>query len=156
MAFRKTIDRRFIPGLTLAMTLWAAGCIESTEPSASPVSVIQVPGCIGGAPAIEAAGRVAADTCFDYRFGETLIVEFCARANCCPDSNRFSVRHRISSDTIYVTLADTAAPLCRCACSYRLVMAFEDLPGRSYLFFCTREDYSSQYVSYSRRVYRNP
>lgn len=132
----------------LILCVGVAGCITSTGPSERPVSVIQIPGCVGSPPGGES------DTCFDYQFGETLVFRFCASANCCPDSSRFAVKHRISSDTIYVTVSDTAAHLCRCFCSYRLVMAFEELEYDSYSIICTREDYSSQLVIYSKRVRR--
>jgi hypothetical protein len=127
-----------------------AACERSTEPDAPSVVAFQVPGC--GANLLKAS---ASDSCFSYQFHDALIVDFCATANCCPDSDRFSFRHRISHDTIFVAIADTAAQLCNCICSYVLHMEFRDLPGDSYVFFCTREDYSDRLVFYSERVHRN-
>ena len=140
-------------GFVLVLSVLAVfmlGCEGSTEPDAPDVVAFQVPGC--GANLLKAS---ATDSCFSYQFHDALIVDFCATANCCPDSNRFSFNQRISHDTIMVTIADTAAHLCRCICTYVLHMEFRDLPGDSYVFFCTREDYSSRIVFYSERVRRN-
>ena len=125
-------------------------CEQSTEMQSPDVRAFQVPGCGG-----HFLKTTASDSCFSYQFHDALVVEFCMSANCCPDSNRFSFRHRISNDTIRVTIADTAAHLCHCICDYVLHMEFRDLPGESYVFYCMREDYSSQLVFYSERVHRN-
>lgn len=126
------------------------GCDNSTEPSAPTVSAFQVRGCLG-----TTSKGLFGDSCFVYRFRETLLVQFCATANCCPDSNRFAFRHSISHDTIFVTIADTAAHLCRCNCSYTLEMEIAGLDKDSYSFYCTREDYSSQLLLYLNRVQRD-
>jgi hypothetical protein len=132
----------------LAVFMFA--CERSTEPDTPSVVAFQVPGC--GANLLKAS---ASDSCFSYQFHDALIVDFCATANCCPDSNRFSFKQRVSHDTIMVTIADTAAHLCRCICPYVLHMEFRDLPGDSYIFFCTWDDYSDRLVFYSERVHRN-
>jgi hypothetical protein len=125
-------------------------CEKSTEPTASNVIAFQVPRCQQ-----ELRKSATTDSCFSYQFHDALVVDFCAMGNCCPDSNRFSFKHMISHDTIMVTIADTARPLCNCLCTYVLHMEFPDLPGDSYVFFCTREDYSDRLVFYSERVHRN-
>jgi hypothetical protein len=132
------------------IAVFMVACERSTEPDAPSVVAFQVPGC--GANLLKAS---ASDSCFSYQFHDALIVDFCATANCCPDSNRFSFKQRISHDTIFVAIADTAAQLCNCICPYVLRMEFRDLPGDSYVFFCTREDYSDRLVFYSERVQRN-
>jgi hypothetical protein len=105
-------------------------CEQSTDPRSPAVSAFQVPGCGG-----RFLKTTASDSCFSYQFHDALVVDFCASANCCPDSDRFSFRHRVSHDTIMVTIADTAAPLCRCICNYVFHMEFRDLPGDSYVFY---------------------
>jgi hypothetical protein len=95
------------------------------------------------------------DSCFSYRFDEALLVDLCATGNCCPDAERFSIKQDIQNDTIVVTIADTAAQLCRCLCCYLLHFEFHDLQYSSYMFVCRREDYSSRIIIYSLRVYRN-
>ena len=125
-------------------------CEKSTEPGSPDVVAFQVRGCQPGL-----GKETSTDSCFSYQFHDALLVDFCASANCCPDSNRFSFKHAISHDTIRVTIADTAAHLCRCVCTYILHMEFRDLLGDSYVFFCTRQDYSDQVVLYSERVHRN-
>jgi hypothetical protein len=132
--------------LLLAIIL---GCDEPTDPTTPTVAAFQVAGCLAAS-----IGVAYTDTCFQYNFGERLLVRFCATGNCCPDSNRFSFRHRISRDTIYVTIADTAAQSCRCFCSYALLMEFNGLERSSYVFLCSREDYSSQSILYAERVVR--
>jgi hypothetical protein len=131
--------------------LLLAGCVKPGELSGpSPgVSVHQIPGCAQGVPRSSPT-----DSCFEYQFGRTLQIRFCASANCCPDSNRFAIRQRISGDTIYVVIADTARPLCRCNCSYELLLSVDEPDRDEYTFFCTREDYSSRLVIYSEKVRR--
>jgi hypothetical protein len=125
-------------------------CEESNEPEIANLIAYQVRGCQPQLLKVSAN-----DSCFSYQFHDALIVDFCATANCCPDSNRFSFRHTVSHDTIMMTIADTARHLCNCTCTYALHTEFRDLPGDSYVFFCTREDYSSQLVFYRERVHRN-
>ena len=135
----------------LAIILVAiAGCDKSTGPTVSTLTAYQVPGCVSGI-----AQQAPGDTCFAFEFQQKLFVQFCATGNCCPDSDRFSFRHSISRDTIYVTIADTAAQLCRCMCKYTLVMEFTGLEKNSYQFVCSREDYSNRLIIYSKRVSRN-
>jgi hypothetical protein len=128
------------------------GCGQSTEPASPPASptfvAYQVPGCASHLGEGE-------DSCFSYEFHDTLVVEFCATANCCPDSNRFSFNHRISSDSIIVTIADTAPQNCFCTCTYVLHVELSLLPENSYLFVCERRDYSSHILLYAQRVYRH-
>jgi hypothetical protein len=64
------------------------------------------------------------------------------------------IHNEIHHDTIVVTIADTAAQLCRCNCRYVLHVEVGDLPLPSYLFLCRRNDYSSQFILYSERVFR--
>lgn len=140
-----------ICGIASIIFLLLAGCVKPGELSGpSPgVSVHQIPGCAQGL-----LRTSSSDSCFEYQFRQTLQIKFCASANCCPDSNRFSIRQRISGDTIYVVIADTARPLCRCVCSYELLLSVDEPDRDEYVFFCTREDYSSRLVIYSERVRR--
>lgn len=76
------------------------------------------------------------DSCFTYSFRDTLKIDFCVWGNCCPDSNRFDTNYKISSDTLYVTVKDTAANLCRCECNYIVHVEMTGLPNDKYLFYC--------------------
>lgn len=143
-------DRRGVVFAISVLVMLMRACETSTEPDAHDVIAFQVPGCQR-----QLGKSTASDSCFSYQFHDALIVDFCASANCCPDSNRFSFKRTVSHDTIMVTIADTAAHLCRCICRYVLHMEFHDLPGDNYVFFCTREDYSDRLVFYSERVHRN-
>jgi hypothetical protein len=127
------------------------GCSRSVDPENGQSRIEQMPGCKSGQLP---KGSLATDSCFTYTFSNALDVYFCASANCCPDTNRFLIRHEIRGDTIFVTIADTAAPLCRCICTYMLHAEFHDLPGDHYVFRCMRQDYSSLALLYSVNVRR--
>ncbi|MBK8944630.1 MAG: hypothetical protein IPM32_05080 [Ignavibacteriae bacterium] len=75
------------------------------------------------------------DSCFNYTFDETLKIDFCVYGNCCPDSNRFDVNYELNSDTIYVTVTDTAANLCRCLCNYKIHLELTGLQKDQYVFY---------------------
>jgi hypothetical protein len=125
-------------------------CEKATEPDGANVVAFQAAGCHR-----QFFRGTANDSCFSYQFHAALVVEFCVLGNCCPDSDRFTFKHTISHDTIMVTIADTAAHLCRCVCPYVLHMEFRDLPGDSYVFYCSEGDSSDLVVLYSERVRRN-
>jgi hypothetical protein len=132
------------------VALVLTGCEKVTAPSSLQVVAYQVPRCN------HSLGKGAqSDSCFSYQFHDALVLDFCASANCCPDSARFAIGNAISNDTIVVTYADTAGQLCRCNCVYVLHVEFHGLPKDSYQVVCRREDYSSQIVFYSERVVRN-
>jgi hypothetical protein len=94
------------------------------------------------------------DSCFNYSFEETLKIDFCASGNCCPDSNRFLITSTISSDSIIITYADTAANLCRCICNYYIHAEFENLFNESYIVKCIRIDPHTSTTTYLKRVGR--
>jgi len=131
--------------------LMQPGCSKSVNPDNDQTRIVQIPGCKSGQLG---KGSLSTDSCFTYQFHGALVVDFCASANCCPDSNRFLIRHETRNDTILVTIADTAANLCRCNCTYLLHAEFHSLPGDRYVFVCQREDYSSRLLLYSTYVHR--
>jgi len=131
------------------LTVFLISCAKPTETISPNFVGYQVPGCN------QTTGtRTLSDSCFSYRFNGALLVDLCATGNCCPDAERFTIKHNFQNDTIVVTIADTAAQSCRCICRYLLHFEFGDLPYNSYMFICRREDYSSRVVIYSLRVYR--
>jgi hypothetical protein len=87
----------------------------------------QIPGC--NSASIDSS-------CFSYTFNDTLKIDFCLPGNCCPDSNRFVTNYSIKSDTLFVTVVDTAANLCNCICTYINHIEITGLPNNSYLFYC--------------------
>jgi hypothetical protein len=91
------------------------------------------------------------DSCFAYSFNDALKIDFCVVGNCCPDSQRFISDYNISSDTIFVSVADTAANLCYCICNYTIHVELLGLTKDKYLFVC---DYPSDYanLNYLERV----
>ena len=145
------MHRSIIPELCIAVFLWS-GCSKSVSPDNAQGSIVQVPGC---ASAQLAKAGASSDSCLTYLFQGTLFIDFCAAGNCCPDSDRFEIKHEIRGDTISVTVADTAVALCRCMCKYMLHAEFHDLPHDQYVFICKRADASSSILMYSTTVYRH-
>jgi hypothetical protein len=137
-----------ILGLIAVLAFILSGCDGSTEPEPPPFVAYQVPGCASH------LGE-GVDSCFSYEFHRALSVDFCATANCCPDSNRFSFDYRISSDSIIVTIADTAARNCFCTCTYVLHVELSYLSENAYLFVCERQDSSSRTLLYTELVGRD-
>ena len=139
--------------LALSAQVFLSCSDKSSNPTKLPVqgSLRQLPGC----QQLYLTKVTSNDSCFMYQFSDKLMVDFCLSANCCPDSNRFSLRYEIRNDTIFVVAADTAAHLCYCNCSYLIRAEFDNLPLNHYVFYCTREDYSDRKVFYNQHVYRS-
>ena len=133
--------------LILLVAIALVACDKSTEPGSSAIVAYQVPGCGGNA----LGKRVVRDSCFSYDFRDALVVDFCTTANCCPDSNRFSILPRLTNDSIIVAIADTAPHNCRCMCPYYLHVEFRELPKDVYQFVVINHD-STDYVLYSEPV----
>ena len=76
------------------------------------------------------------DSIITYSFSNDLILDFSANGNCCPDSNRFVINHEIRSDTILITVIDTARNLCRCTCLYMIHTEISSLPMDRYFVRC--------------------
>ncbi len=93
----------------------------------------QIPGC-NSSSSLEKA--LLDDYCFTYSFKDTLKIDFCVVGNCCPDSNRFVTNYAINSDTLFVTVKDTAEHLCNCICRYVIHLELFGLPEDQYLFYC--------------------
>lgn len=68
-----------------------------------------------------------------WQFGDLLELEFMVWGNCCPDSERFVVASHLCGDTLAITVADTAASLCRCVCPYVISATCEDVPSDRYV-----------------------
>lgn len=90
------------------------------------------------------------DSCFSYSFDDTLKIDFCVVGNCCPDSQRFVTNYNINSDTIVVSVVDTAANLCWCNCNYTIHVEFSGLTEEEYIFI---SDYTTRYDTLSYREY---
>jgi hypothetical protein len=143
--------RLIVIEVSAAACIWS-GCARSVSPDNVQSSIVQVPGCMSAQPGKASA---SSDSCLTYLFQNTLFIDFCATGNCCPDSNRFEIKHEIRGDTIAVTIADTTVALCRCMCKYILHAEFYDLPRDQYVFLCKRADASSSILMYSATVYKH-
>ena len=97
----------------------------------------QIPGCNQNGGLFKTLYN---DTCFAYTFDENLTIDCCVNANCCPDEGRFEILQQIKNDTIFVTIADTAANLCNCICNYIVHLEWENLPKNAYTFICYAEE----------------
>ncbi len=144
--------------LSILVSAMAAVLVTCSEKSTGPgnqdvgAKLYQIKGCLSSAK-LAIAGLP--DSCFGYRFGDTLVVEFCLTGNCCPDSNRFTLTGETRGDTIFVAAADTAERLCYCICDYRVRAEFTNLVLNHYRFICRRSDDSGK-VYYDEAVYRAP
>ncbi len=137
----------------LLLSLVAFGCAAvSTGPAATTSVVFEVPGC---RPSYPGKALMSVDSCFSYQFHDQLIVDFCVSANCCPDSNRFSIDHMIRADTITVTIADTAANLCRCMCRHWIHAEFHGLESDDYTFVVNQRDSLVLLPLYRVAIHRN-
>ena len=137
----------------LALIPIALGCSDkSTGPDASTGLIIEIPGCRQTYP-----NKIvpSVDSCFSYQFHDQLTVDFCIQGNCCPDSDRFSIDHAIKMDTITVTVADTAANLCRCLCRHWIHSEFSGLALDSYTFVVNQRDSLSLRPLYRVTIIRN-
>ncbi len=126
-------------------------CTENTLKSNSSDKEIesksfQIPGCIGSG----LNKTTEEDSCFAYNFTDTLNMEFCVIGNCCPDSLRFVSDINIKSDTIYVSVTDTAENLCDCMCKYKIRLEINGLSEEKYLFYC---DFPIYYDTLEYREY---
>ena len=80
--------------------------------------------------------KTASDSIFSYSFSQNLILDFSVTANCCPDSNRFTVGQEIRNDTIIITVLDIAKDGCYCDCVYMVHTEITDLPNYHYTVRC--------------------
>jgi len=128
----------FLLVLLLLLYLFSCTTDNSTNPEDGTItfSAYQVGGC-NSTPLAKIAVN---DSCFSYSFNDTLKVNFCVTANCCPDSQRFVAEYHIKSDTIFIEVADTAARLCRCVCNYTVHLDLVGLSNNQYFFNCNYDN----------------
>ena len=132
----KTAIKVSLSLVSLLLVIYSLSCSEDSLTKSSVQDVqffaYQVAGCNHNS-----LGKTAInDSCFSYSFTDTLKVDFCVLGNCCPDSNRFVTNYEINSDTLFITVSDTAANLCRCICNYTIHLDISGLQSDSYLFYC--------------------
>ena len=130
----KTFNFLFSVFIIFIIVLYILSCSETTVPQKADVNFVayQIPGCNKNA----LSKTANPDSCFNYSFDKTLKIDFCVTGNCCPDSNRFISSYKLKSDTIFVTVKDTAANNCDCFCNYKFKLEFKNLKKDSYIFYC--------------------
>ena len=87
------------------------------------------------------------DSSFTYTFADTLSMDFSVSANCCSDSDRFDVANTVGSDTLSITIIDTAAYGCRCNCLYFIHAELAYLPEDHYVVRCRFVDLAAPYLN---------
>ncbi|TFH66053.1 MAG: hypothetical protein E4G91_00170 [Candidatus Zixiibacteriota bacterium] len=130
------MSRVFWFGILACLILSLLACSESTTKPKTESLVYQVGRCQHSA----GIAALAEDSCFTATFTKNLLVDLCLVANCCPDTNRFALSTLINSDTILITVADTASSLCDCLCNYKVRAEFQNLPLLQYLVLCSYND----------------
>ncbi len=130
------MSRVFWFGALACLILSLFACSESTTKPKTESLVYQVGRCQHSA----STAALAEDSCFTATFTKDLLIDLCLVANCCPDTNRFALNTLISSDTILIVAADTAASLCHCLCNYKVRAEFHNLPLSQYLVLCSYND----------------
>lgn len=121
---------------TIALTILSISCSENSLSDNNEeinFNAHQIAGC-NNSNSLEKINFY--NSCFNYTFDESLKIDFCVYGNCCPDSNRFIIEQNIKSDTIYVTVSDTAANLCNCLCNYKIHLELTGLQNDQYIFYC--------------------
>lgn len=112
--------------------------------------------CLGTVPYVRAPFG-SGDSLFFYTFSDNLVLNFQVAANCCPDTNRFSVAAVAGTDTINVTVGDTAGGVCRCMCYYMIHVVYNNLPGDHYVVrFTLCGSSGCDDPAYIERVVRSP
>ena len=129
--------------LLIIFLLSFLSCQKSIDPfenqaESVDLTAYQIPGCAG--PASFFRNDISENDCFSYSFKDTLKIELCVSANCCPDSHRFMYDSNIDNNVISFTVVDTAADLCRCICDYRIHADFAGLMNDEYIFNCIYGD----------------
>jgi len=140
----------------LLLLIYIVSCSEDS-PTENPekqveFSSYQISGCNNGG-----LSKVNAnDSCFIYSFNDTLKVDFCIWGNCCPNSQRFVTDYKINSDTIFITVQDTAMNECDCNCNYTIHVEFSELLEDKYLFYFNYPGmYQDDSLKYKELVVKN-
>lgn len=136
----KINNKIFRRSFGVSLLLFVFSCSKG-DPTASLQSEInftshQIPGCNNNL-----LSKVSAvDSCFTYIFRDKLEINFCVPGNCCPDSNRFVTNIKLSSDTLFISVSDTAENLCRCICNYTIHAEISGLSNKDFTFYCNYDD----------------
>ncbi len=130
--------------ICVVFAIFACGDHGTTPKSDS--HIFQIGRCQGTV----GSAALSADSCFVWSFGQTLLIDFCVAANCCPDTNRFALSSQIRNDTILISVTDTAASLCSCDCGYIIRAEFDSAPEYVYQVMV----YYGGSLLYSREINR--
>ncbi len=127
------MNKLLTPATAGLLCLLLQACLRSTtDPGPASFFSARSSSCMA-----QPVGSVhALDSVFIYSFKDSLVLDFSVIANCCPDSNRFSISQVTGTDTLVITVADTAMNLCRCVCPYLIHARFEGLPQDRYIVIC--------------------
>ena len=128
---------KFYSFLLFLLLIFISSCSNGTQNKIQEEQIEfasnQIPGCLRDSSLVKVSNI---DSCFDYIFTDTLKIDFCVSGNCCPDSQRFLTEYKLKSDTLFVSVIDTAKNLCDCICNYKIHLEISGLSENQYLFYC--------------------
>ena len=128
-----SMKRRIVLFVCIAIALFACNDKSTdTNDTPAPSFSYETSKCVShGLPK-----GTALDSVFTYSFDQNLTMDFSAWANCCPDSGRFVLGYTIRTDTIFITVTDTAQALCKCICPYMIHTQLTNLSLNQYVVRC--------------------
>ncbi len=133
-----------------SLLLILVGCDEKSTESETFVKIFQLGKCISYNFA-----KVSSDSlCFNYRFENSLRIDFCVKGNCCPDSNRFVFDYKIKENQIDIFVDDIAPNLCKCICTYTIHADILGLSNSKYFVKCYTKSDGEYKVLHEREVYK--
>lgn len=135
-----TLSKLLLRLMLFLFVIYNLSCSEDSLTKSSSQEVKFVSYQVGGCNHNSLGKTADNDSCFAYSFTDTLKIDFCVLGNCCPDTNRFVTNYEINSDTLVVSVSDTAANLCHCICNYTIRLEIAGLENDRYLFYCNYDD----------------
>lgn len=130
------------------MFLFLVGCNEKSTEVETFVKIFQLGKCNS-----YNLTKVTSDSlCFDYKFDKFLILNFCVKGNCCPDSNRFVFNYIIKENEINIFVDDVAPNLCKCICTYTIHTEITGLTNQKYLVSCFIKNNDDYVVLHKREI----
>lgn len=135
----------------LFLLIFVIGCREKISDANPSVSIKQIGKCN-----YNKLSKTSSDSlCFDYKFKNSLIIDFCVKGNCCPDSNRFVFESNIVEDQVLITVTDVAPNLCKCICTYTIHGEIAGLTNSSYFVTCILKNDDVTQTIHKKEVFRN-
>ena len=134
----------------LFLLLFLIGCNEKSTETETFIKIYQLGKCNS-----YNLTKVTSDSlCFNYKFESSLVLDFCVKGNCCPDSNRFIFNYKINENQIDIFVDDIAPNLCKCICNYTIHADILGLSNSKYFVKCYSKDNGEYKILHEREVYK--